>query len=332
MENQSNNANAALSAAQAALHIAFCVDDRYVSRMGATIASIVANNPGGGFVFHVFVFSISDQNRRKIAQLEQRFQVGTAIHVIDPEQFSEFHRFIKSSYYSAAAFTRLVVPKMLEGIAERVLYLDADILCAGSVDELRRLDFEGNIVAAVPDTPTTMARRTKAVKMAGGMYFNSGMMLIDVPAWIAAGISEKAVEVLSSDLKDLRFPDQDALNVALEGKTKFIANKWNHIYGLIADLEHGRLNMELKGEAVFIHFAGSVKPWGEWTRHEAMELFRKYHSMSPWSEEPLDVAPQNYKEMRMYSRFLFRRRDFGNSLAWYWRYLAKRRRHLRTAG
>jgi UDP-glucose:(glucosyl)LPS alpha-1,3-glucosyltransferase len=326
-----NHSNIPASPAPSALHVAFCVDDRYVPRMGATIASIVANNPGASFVFHVFVFSISDENRRRVADLERRFSVGTMIHVIDPEQFREFHHFIRSSYYSAATFTRLVVPSVLAGIADRVVYLDADILCVGDVNELRELDLQGNIVAAVPDAPVTMARRTRALNMDSELYFNAGMMLIDVPAWMAAGISEKAVEVLSSDRKDLRFQDQDALNLALEGRTRFIANKWNHIYGLVADLEQDRRKLELKGEAVFIHFAGSVKPWSEWTGHEATALFRQYHLMSPWSEQPLEEAPRNYKEMRMYSRFLFRRREFRSSLAWYWRYLGKKRSHTLAA-
>ena len=329
MENPSNTASDETSAI---LHVAFCVDDRYVPRMGATIASILANNAGARFVFHVFVFSISDENRRRVAQLEQRFDVGTMIHVIDPEQFREFHHFIKSSYYSAATFTRLVVPKILAGVGDRVVYLDADILCVGNVDELRTLDLAGKVVAAVPDAPVTMARRTKALNMRSKLYFNAGMMLVDVAAWMAAGISEKAVEVLSSDREDLRFQDQDALNLALEDMTLFIDNKWNHIYGLVADLERDRRKLSLQGEAVFIHFAGSVKPWSLWTGHEATELFRTYHAMSPWGDLPLEAAPQNYKEMRMYSRFLFQRREFGNSLAWYWRYLAKKRSRARATG
>jgi UDP-glucose:(glucosyl)LPS alpha-1,3-glucosyltransferase len=149
---------------------------------------------------------------------------------------------------------------------------------------------------------------------------------------MTAGISEKAVEVLSSDREDLRFQDQDALNLALEDRTLFIDNRWNHIYGLVADLERDRRKLNLQGEAVFIHFAGSVKPWSLWTGHEATELFRKYHAMSPWGDLPLEAAPQNYKEMRMYSRFLFQRREFGSSLAWYWRYLAKKRSRARVAG
>jgi UDP-glucose:(glucosyl)LPS alpha-1,3-glucosyltransferase len=313
-------------------HIAFCVDDRYIPRMGATIASIADNNAGMNFIFHVFAFSISDENRRRIAELERRFGVTAMIHLVDPEQFREFHHFIKSSYYSAATFTRLVVPKVLGGIAEKVLYLDADILCAGRIDELQRLDFEGNIVAAVPDAPVTMARRTKALQIASGLYFNAGVIYIDVQAWMAAAISEKAVEILSGDFRDLRFQDQDALNLALEGRTRFIAGKWNTIYGLIADLDAGKFKLNLAGDAAFIHFAGSVKPWSEWTGHEARDLFRKYHDMSPWKDLPLDAYPQNYKEMRMFSRFLFKRRQFGSAFAWYCRYLATRRRHGRAAG
>jgi lipopolysaccharide biosynthesis glycosyltransferase len=313
-------------------HIAFCVDNHYFRSMGATITSVIANNPGVHFVFHVFAFAVSDDHRRRLTQLASKFDVGTQIHIIDPAVFREFAQFTQSSYYSPAIFTRLLIPTVLQGTTDRVLYLDADILCMGSIDELIRMDISDTIAVVVPDAEATTARRTIALGLKTPKYFNSGVMFMNVDRWMANKISESTVEAILKDGEDYRFPDQDALNVVLDGRAKFIDKKWNYLYGLIGDLDADRRKLNIVGAAVFIHFAGAVKPWNDWSGHDSRDLFARYHAMSPWADMSLDEVPQNYKEMRMFSRFLFKRRQFGDSAAWYFRYLSKKISRARKAG
>lgn len=310
------------------LHVAFGIDDHYVSRMGATIASIVENNPHSAFVFHVFTFPLSDDNMRRLREVETLFGVEVAIHVIDKSRFSQFEHFIKSSYYSSSTFSRLIMPDMVAGTTERLLYLDADVLCFGDLQPLFNVDLEGKVAAVIQDAPVTVARRTRALRMESGRYFNAGVMLIDVPAWIAAGISQQAVDVLLGDYKDLRFSDQDALNIVLEHRARYVSVKWNYLFGLVGELEKGRRTLAFRGQPALVHFAGSVKPWAEWTGHEAVGVYRHFHQACPWGDLPLDSQPRNYKEMRMQSRFLFHRWQFLHALAWYGRYLVRRHRHL----
>lgn len=313
------------------VHIAFCVDNHYFRSMGATITSVIAHNPGIHFVFHVFAFAVSDDHRRRLSRLESMFDVSLRIHIIDPALFEQFAHYTRSSYYSPSIFTRLLIPTVLQGTADRVLYLDADILCVGSIDELIGMDIGDTIAAVVPDAEATTARRTVALGLNSLKYFNSGVMLMNVGRWMANRISEKTMEVILKDGEKYRFPDQDALNVVLDGRAMFIDKKWNYLYGLVGDLEADRRELNVVGEAVFIHFAGAVKPWNNWCGHDSRSLFAKYHSMSPWADMALDEEPQNHKEMRMFSRFLFKRRQFGDSAAWYFRYLSKKIARARNA-
>lgn len=307
------------------LHVAFCVDNHYFRSMGATIASLLDNNPQVQFVFHVFAFAVADEHRRRLRQLEQKFGVATHIHLIDPARFSEFSHFIASTYYSPSIFTRLLIPSVLRDVTDKVLYLDADILCVGKVDELLQHDMDAVVALVVPDAEATTVRRVAALKLSQPKYFNSGVMLMNVPLWLEQRITEQAVDVmLNGGGRDLRFPDQDALNVALDGRAQYIEQKWNVLYGLIGDLENDIRRMKALDDPRFIHFAGAVKPWNNWCLHESRDLFFKYHQMSPWADMPLDETPQNYKEMRMHSRFLMRRGKAIESLVWYWRYLKAR--------
>jgi UDP-glucose:(glucosyl)LPS alpha-1,3-glucosyltransferase len=307
-------------------HIAFCADDNYCRPMGATIASILANNPGQHFTFHLLAIALSADNQARFQRVAEMGNAATHIHLLDAAQFAPFASFLGHSHYSLSIFTRLVIPDMLQGQAERVLYLDADILCLGSLDELISIDFDGKLAVVVPDAPITTRRRVAALGLQHDEYFNAGVMLINIAPWIAAGATAQAVDTLANSTLDLRFNDQDALNIVLNGRARYVDQRYNTLYDLIHDLQVKRTALRDLQDAVLVHFAGSVKPWAAWSGHAAAALFAGYLAQSPWSDLALDVAPRNTKEMRMHSRFLLRRGKPLQSLAWYVRYLRKRRR------
>lgn len=308
-------------------HIAFCVDNHYFRSMGATITSLIENNPDVHFVFHIFAFAVSDEHRRRLRQLENKFDISIRIHLIDPAVFREFAHFTQSSYYSPSIFSRLLIPTILQGTTDRVLYLDADILCVGNITELMDMDISDTVAVVVPDAEATTRRRCAELRLKQQAYFNSGVMYMNIDLWMANKITESTIDALLRNGEKFRFPDQDALNVVLEGRARFVDKKWNYLHGLIGDLEQGRWKMRLTGDAVFIHFAGAVKPWSNWIQHESRDLFAKYHALSAWSDMPLDEVPVNYKEMRMHSRFLLRQGRVIESLRWYWKYMRAKFRY-----
>ncbi|AMO98916.1 glycosyl transferase 8 C-terminal family protein [Collimonas arenae] len=322
--NSSSDQVPATPAKDASFHIAFCVDDHYCRSMGATITSIIDNSPGVTFTFHVFAFALSDDNRKRFKKLEDIYDLKTHIHIIDPAVFQPFAHISQFSYYSPTIFTRLLIPSTLKGMTDKVLYLDADILCVGSMAELLQMDFGDNAAIVVPDADETTRRRCAALQLSSQKYFNSGVMYMNVDTWLSREITEKTIHSILENGKDYRFPDQDALNVVLEGQVKYIDRKWNFLYDLIHDLEKDKRQMRDIGPVVFIHFAGAVKPWNNWCLHASRDLFAKYHALSPWADLPLDEAPRNYKEMRMFSRFLMKRGQVFDSFKWYMKYLAAR--------
>lgn len=307
-------------------HVAFCADDNYCRPMGATIASILANNPGQHFTFHLLAIALSNDNQARFMRVGDMANAATQIHLLDAALFAPFASFLGHSHYSLSIFTRLVIPDVLKGQADRVLYLDADILCLGALDELITIDFDGKLAVVVPDAPITTRRRVAALGLPHNEYFNAGVMLINVDPWIAAGATAQAIDTLANSTLDLRFNDQDALNIVLNGRAQYVDQRYNTLYDLIHDLQVTRTTLRDLHGAVLVHFAGSVKPWAAWSGHDAAKLFAGYLVQSPWGDLPLDAAPRNTKEMRMHSRFLMRQWKPLQSLAWYVRYLRKRRR------
>ncbi|WP_075259392.1 glycosyltransferase family 8 protein [Herbaspirillum camelliae] len=305
-------------------HIAFCVDNNYFRAMGGTIASIVANNPDQHFTFHVLAFEVSEDHQRRLKQLESMYRVKTELHLLDLNDFTQFSHFLGHSHYSLSIFTRLVIPTVLAEVTDRVLYLDADILCFNRLDALVDMDISQDIAVVVPDAPVTLQRRVAALGLAHKEYFNGGVIFINIPKWLAEDITPKTLDALLNSKTDMRFNDQDALNIVLNGRARYVSPKWNYLYDLIHDLNVNKFALKPVGKAIFVHFAGAVKPWAAWSRHEVCTLFRRYLDISPWADMALDQEPRNTKELRMHSRFMYRQGRPLESLKWYLRYLGKR--------
>ncbi|AMP13327.1 glycosyltransferase family 8 protein [Collimonas pratensis] len=305
-------------------HIAFGVDANYFRGMGVAIASIVEKNRATHFVFHVFAFQVSDADQRRLDQLKKAGSVDIVVHIIDPSVFDEFSAFPSFSHFSSAIFTRLLIPAALQRITKRVLYVDADVLCVDSIAELISLDISNAIAAVVEDSGAEAVKmQCEKLDLTHRRYFNSGILYINIENWIANNITQLTIlKVLESE-KKFMFPDQDALNIILDGRATFIDPKWNFQYNVEGFLKQGDVEFTYPREVKFIHFTGRLKPWHNWNLHKSKYLFQKYQKVSPWAAMPLD-APRNHKEMKMFSQFLFKRKHVIKGVAWYCRYMLNR--------
>jgi UDP-glucose:(glucosyl)LPS alpha-1,3-glucosyltransferase len=311
------------------MHIAFGVDAGYYRGMGATITSVIEHNPGLHFVFHVFAFAISDEDRQRLRQLEQDLGHGIQLHLQDSATLDAFRKFPCFSKHSLGTFIRLLIPDGLRGITDRVLYLDADLLCFGSIGELFALDLGDCIAAAVPDEKnTTVATQIPALGLQHGNYFNAGVMLIDVGAWIAAGVRDTALKALTT--QELRFADQDALNIALDGRIRYIDAKWNYRYHLVDYLDRGETSLKVHQPFVLMHFTGPVKPWHDWCLHDIRRTFLEIQSRTPWADMPLD-PPRSARELKLFSKFLIRQNRIIDGARWHCKYLLTRLRQRRKS-
>lgn len=304
------------------VHVAFGVDAGYFRGMGVTITSVVKNNPEGKFVFHVFAFSISDDSRRRLAELEKECGITIFLHLLSTDLLREFSEFPCFAQHSLGTFIRLLIPNKLKGITKKVLYLDADILCFGNIAELLETDIEDCISAVVHDEVGTTAKtQIPALGIRYGKYFNAGVMYINVDNWVANDTQEKALNILTK--QQLVFADQDALNIALDGHAKYLPEKWNYRYHLVDFCIRGDSALNVAVPFVFMHFTGPVKPWHSWCLHEAKAIFQKYQAMSSWADMPLD-GPKTSRDLKLFSKFLIKQNRLGDGIFWHLKYLRAR--------
>lgn len=310
------------AAIQNPVHVVFGVDAGYYRGMGVAIASVVKHNPGTQFVFHVFAFTATEDNRRRLQALEQQIGMPVRLNLLDADALQEFRQFPCFSQHPLGTFIRLLIPGRMRDVATRLLYLDADLLCFGSLAELLSTDISDVVAAAAPDeAATTVRTQIEALALKHGQYFNAGVMLINVEQWIAHGVEQAALKILSS--RPLRFADQDALNIALDGRTRYIDDKWNFRYHLVDYLSRGEPRFNLPGQPVLVHFTGPVKPWQDWCLHDSKQIFVDLQSTTPWFDVALD-PPQSARDLKLYSRFLLRQRNTVEGMFWHLKYLKAR--------
>lgn len=302
-------------------HIAFGSDVHYIKSMGVTISSIIMNNPEQRFVFHILIDQINDDDLKKYKDIIQLYPyIQIILYYVD---VSVFKKLPMNNLWAYAMYYRFIVPHLLSGIADKVLYLDADILCVNKLEELYKIDFEKNIVLAIQDTYLdNISQRTEALGIKSGNYFNSGFLYIDIKRWCEADISEKAIELLEKDSGKYQFWDQDVLNILLEGKTKFIHSQWNYMYSLCS-MEH-----RCPADTIFIHYITGDKPWRQWTEYHFMaQLYRKYINQSLWSDFQY-TKPINYKQFHRMAKSYWKRRMYIQWMHWNFKYMVGKVKHI----
>lgn len=191
--------------------------------------------------------------------------------------------------HSLATLARLAIPEIISD-ADRVLYLDCDIVVNHSIDALLDIDMKSFPIAACRDlmyaycmkrgdTPHQNAARMLFKDI--DSYFNAGVMLIDCCKWRDAGYFEALVKVLMESQVPLFYADQDALNIIFENNHLKLDPRWNSRasrYDLSEDEEIQRLSAFCADDPWIIHFMGKAKPWISF--HEKTEFHRLYWDLA----------------------------------------------------
>ncbi len=162
---------------------------------------------------------------------------------------------------SFAAYLRIMAPALLAQDYDRMLYLDADVFYQrGDLNRLLSLNLGGRAVGAVRDMvqlrkPDRVPEDFRPFDLPFGKYFNSGVLLIDVQAWMAQQITEKALDFAAQNALKLMAHDQTALNVTLRDNWAELSLVWNY--------EYSHQTMYFMGffDVCFVHFIGRRKPF-----------------------------------------------------------------------
>lgn len=152
------------------------------------------------------------------------------------------------------SYARIVLDRAVDDSVTRLIYLDADTLVNTSLRDLFDTDLHGRIIGAAPDvlsSPMNCARAGWGIPHwedhaipAGMMYFNAGVLVVDVAAWRAARVEARVLQTLRDEPPGVDW-DQGLLNRVLWRDWWPLDPRWNG-----RDLDDA-----------IAHFKGPSKPW-----------------------------------------------------------------------
>lgn len=297
------------------VHIAFGINNAYARGMGITVFSVMENNPDLAFHIHVFGSPLDQKSKSLLLDLAAGRPLAITCYVFKESAFADLPLMGR---YPQAIYYRLFTPYILADVTSKLLYLDADTLCLGSYKPLNDMDISGYTLAAVNDTQRARNKLCPQLGLVQGNYFNSGFLYINIPQWIEKKTTERIIQVLSQREGELKFPDQDALNIALENEVLLLPKKYNFICDII--LNKVGKKTPVPQDTILMHYTGKCKPWHMWGLGELSAIYNQYYDKSPWHGVPHD-HPVSYKEMKRYAQALWHERQYITSLCWMTKYM-----------
>lgn len=110
---------------------------------------------------------------------------------------------------------------------------------------------------------------------------------------------------------EFRYFDQDALNIVLKNKVKYIEPKYNFLVNI--SLKHNKNLQNVPNDTIFIHYHGFNKPWHEWCFHHLTRYFNIF----------MEKCPTRYHQMRLYAKFYIKNSNFIKAIYWIVRSILK---------
>jgi lipopolysaccharide biosynthesis glycosyltransferase len=244
-------------------------DDRYIP-FAAVVARRIARSASEKFPIIVVSDGVTNENKA----LAQNFCPG--INFIEASHVFEGRSFYFHGPFSRACYLRLIFDDILADF-DRVTYLDSDVWPLTDVSPMVAMRPKVAPVIAAYDIP--MLRQEEFLSRLplskGCAYFNSGVMVMDLNAMRTDHVFADALTFALEKPELCQLVDQDALNVALNGRWQVLDWRWNALTFML----------DLLPKAPFIRHCTGNKPWDPLkygTERPIIEMWRAALAESPW--------------------------------------------------
>lgn len=260
-------------------NVFFTIDKKFVQHFAVTITSLLENNRDLDFSIYL-INDIEDKTdlNKVLDFVKQRYGVAIQLLSFNNDNLSNYR---VSYHLSKAVYFRLLLADIIPASVDRGLFLDADIVVTGSIKPLFELEFRDNYLFASDDDDleTNIAHLNK-LGFPVKKYFNAGVMMINLKAWREANVAAKLLALADQYMSQLRWWDQDLLNMLFYDKWEYFDRTYNAL----------ALKKPLPEVPVIIHYTTSSKPWHYLNLHPYKSCYWKYLRLTPFK----DSKPENF--------------------------------------
>ncbi|PMR69367.1 glycosyltransferase family 8 protein [Halomonas heilongjiangensis] len=266
------------------IDVVLCADANYARYGAAVMASAMAHARFPGRLrFHLLTPGLSEDVQCRLHAMVEAS--GSSINIMTAEP--ELPDGMALGRFGVSSLLPLYMHHYLPADCERVIYLDCDVVVLKDLAELWDTPLAGHTLAAAMDlcNPSNLHSRREPEH-----YFNTGVLLVDLPRWRAERVGESALACLKEEGASFKYPDQDALNHVLAGNWRRLSPAWNFQPTAYAAVEkryphlqpfRAELQAAIRSPGI-VHFIGSTKPWHPACVHPLQGLFLHFSRSTPW--------------------------------------------------
>ena len=253
-------------------HVAFNLNEGGIPGLGSALASMISScSSPDALSIHILGSNLGLVHKNNVKDLLDSMSYGGRFEFIDYNA-DEVFKGLPALLGDLTIYGRLLIPEMID--EPRVLYLDSDVVLTCNVLELRDVNLEEHILAAVADRPVSDTPDFPYFRDRGFpsemMYFNSGVLLINSETWRRKNVAATWREILKDRPDSLPSHDQSVLNRICGGDYKRLDPKFNTLF-------YPDVKPQNTQDAI-LHFAGSPKPWDISGRmlHNGYSIWKRY--------------------------------------------------------
>jgi|GEM_PF-712534 len=263
-------------------------DDNYARHLGVLITSI-SNNMGKEKIRYWILSNDIDKRNRQLLEGMSNNKLKIVLVDADDTNFNFARKSLRTNaHVSLSTYLRLFICRYVPQDIHKILYLDCDMVCKGSLMELLEMPFDGNSIFGVEDI---LSKENKS-RLGVEKYINAGMLLIDLKKWREGNYQNLLYQYVVRNYGNsalLFYHDQDTINSVLNNSIGYVDSKWNAQTSSYSTKEQERMN-KIGKTAVIIHFISDRKPWKQGAKSPFFNDYAHYFKMGPWSDEPIICA------------------------------------------
>lgn len=260
------------------LNLLFVIDDGYVDQLKVTCYSIDQQVSGS----RIQVYLMQKEPLKRQTELLQFFeQLGWTYHpvIVGQDLFKDAPT---TDRYPDTIYYRLLAQEFLPADLDRILYLDADILCLNDFRDFYEQEMGDKLYAAAShNADGSIMELVNKLRLNNyemeSSYFNTGVLLMNLNQIRKVVKRQDILDYIDKNRLKLILPDQDVLNGLYADRVIAVPDEIYNYDARYSLLYQARSNQKwdldwVISNTVFLHFAGRDKPWkpGYTTRYAAL--------------------------------------------------------------
>ncbi|MGM0215996.1 glycosyltransferase family 8 protein [Enterococcus sp. AZ109] len=264
----------------------------FAPHVTALFVSILENCNSKQAIFDFYVIDDNIDYKSKQLMLDTLVDYRATLHFLNINK-KYFKNVVESDRIPQTAYFRIAIPELFRGKGvDKLLYLDCDMIAVTDIRKLWETDLGNYTLAAVEDAGFHNRLELMGIETDSKLYFNSGLMLIDVKKWLDENVTKRVLSYIQNNPEKLKFHDQDALNAILHDEWLPLHPQWNaQSYIMKKEVEHPnpkgeKLFEEARQEPCIIHFSGHVKPWSDEFTFPTKRHYQRYARKTAFSKKP----------------------------------------------